>query len=152
MRVRVVEPGDAAALSRVAARSKAHWGYDDEFMGLARDELTWVDGDLAGPGPFGEAAEVDGSVVGFYLLEWDNADEPELDALYVDPPWIGKGLGRLLLTRAVDQVRQRGARSLLIQSDPNAEPFYRIMGAVPVGASPSGSIPGRWLPLLRLTL
>lgn len=40
----------------------------------------------------------------------------------------------------------------MIDADPNAEPFYRAMGAVRIGATPSGSIPGRELPLLEFTL
>jgi hypothetical protein len=33
---------------------------------------------------------------------------------------------------------------------PNAEGFYRKMGAERVGETPSGSIPGRMLPLMQV--
>ena len=37
----------------------------------------------------------------------------------------------------------------MIDSDPEARPFYEAMGAVLVGDSPSASIPGRRLPRLE---
>lgn len=36
--------------------------------------------------------------------------------------------------------------------DPDAVPFYEAMGARHAGAVPSGSIPGRMLPLMELRL
>ncbi len=39
-----------------------------------------------------------------------------------------------------------------VASDPNAEAFYRAMAATTVGTAPSGSIPGRRLPLMELAL
>ena len=43
-------------------------------------------------------------------------------------------------------------RAMTVQSDPHAEGFYRAMGMERVGEVPSGSIPGRVLPKLRITL
>src|SRR5262245_50602955 len=45
-----------------------------------------------------------------------------------------------------------GARRLLIESDTDAAPFYRRMGARDVGVVASGSIPGRLLPRLAYEL
>ncbi|WP_245700178.1 hypothetical protein [Geodermatophilus siccatus] len=33
-------PNEADALSRLALRSKGHWGYDEEFLAACRVELT----------------------------------------------------------------------------------------------------------------
>lgn len=43
-------------------------------------------------------------------------------------------------------------RTVRVHADPNAEPFRVAMGAVRIGATPSGSIPGRELPSLRIEL
>ena len=150
--IRPVRPEDAVALSEVAIQSKAHWGYDEAFMGLALDELTWSESALSAASVSGGIAIQGSDAAGFYLLDWADVTEPELDAMYVSPGFIGRGLGRRLFDHALDAVRGRGSRSLLIQSDPHAEGFYHAMGARTIGASPSGSIPGRQLPLLRLTL
>ena len=45
-----------------------------------------------------------------------------------------------------------GFHTLHIHSDPFAEGFYLRNGAIRIGETPSGSIPGRLLPLLRLDL
>jgi GNAT superfamily N-acetyltransferase len=76
-------------------------------------------------------------------------DEPELETLFVDPPAIGTGAGRALLAAACAQAAAAGIDELLIEADPNAEPFYRSQGARPAGSRVSGST-GRELPLLRL--
>lgn len=52
----------------------------------------------------------------------------------------------------MDRARRLGFTRLTIDADPNAEPFYRAMGAVRIGAVPSGSVPGRELPLLEVSL
>ena len=39
-----------------------------------------------------------------------------------------------------------------IESDPNAEQFYRAMGALRTGTVESGAIPGRELPLMELNM
>jgi hypothetical protein len=43
-----------------------------------------------------------------------------------------------------------GFEYLEIDAEPNAEGFYRKTGAQRIGETPSGSIPGRTLPLMRV--
>ncbi|MYS01695.1 MULTISPECIES: GNAT family N-acetyltransferase, partial [unclassified Streptomyces] len=78
--------------------------------------------------------------------------EGALGMMFVEPDAIGQGVGRLLFGHAREQARRLGFTLLTIDADPNAEPFYTAMGAVRVGAVPSGSVPGRMLPLLELAL
>ncbi|MFJ8883931.1 GNAT family N-acetyltransferase [Streptomyces sp. NPDC102402] len=149
MQLRPGRPEEAAVLTGLALRSKAHWGYDQAFMASCRDELTVRPGDTAG----GRAvvAEEDGRVLGFTTL----SGEPPAGALammFVEPDSIGRGVGRLLFEHTMAQARRLGFVRLTIDADPHAEPFYTAMGAVRIGATPSGSIPGRELPLLELVL
>jgi predicted N-acetyltransferase YhbS len=53
----------------------------------------------------------------------------DLDHLWVLPAWIGTGLGRTLFEHAVRRAQELGAMTVTIESDPNAEGFYRRMGA-----------------------
>ncbi|MEU0156252.1 GNAT family N-acetyltransferase [Micromonospora fulviviridis] len=71
--------------------------------------------------------------------------------LFVDPPAIGTGAGRLLFEHAVATALAAGARTLWIEADPGAEPFYRHVGAVRAGTAVSPST-GRELPRLRYDL
>ncbi len=72
--------------------------------------------------------------------------------LFIDPPFMGQGIGRLLFEWCVEQAAALGAGRLLIDADPKAEAFYLRMGAKRVGQSPSASVPGRLLPQLAYTV
>ena len=45
-----------------------------------------------------------------------------------------------------------GAEVLEVDADPNAEAIYVKLGFKTFSRSPSGSIPGRWLPRMRVAL
>ena len=76
----------------------------------------------------------------------------ELGNLWARPSEIGTGLGRLLWQDAMATAAAAGFEYLDIDAEPNAEGFYRKMGAERVGQTPSGSIPGRMLPQMRITV
>jgi len=147
--IRPARPDEASSLSALALRSKAHWGYDEAFLEACREELTIRAEDLA-PRRV-TVLERDGALGGFYGLE-NAGPDGELWWLFVDPPAIGTGAGRLLFEHAVATARDLGWRTMRIESDPGAEAFYRAMGARRTGETPSQSIPGRSLPLLEFDL
>ena len=147
--LRPAVPAEAGALSRLALRSKGHWGYDEEFLAACRAELTLRP--EQGDGVHIVVAERGGTVLGFHRL----AGEPpvaELADLFVDPDAIGQGVGALLLADAVGRARALGISRLLIDADPHAEGFYAHLGARRIGSVASGSIPGRELPRLELVV
>ena len=150
MTLREARADEAALLSALALRSKAVWGYSREFMEACRDELTYAAEEIAQGGFV--VAEEDGGIVGFYALERCAPGEVELDALFVEPGAIGRGVGRALIEDAKIRAARIGARRMTIQGDPHAEPFYAAAGAVVCGSRPSGSIPGRALPLFVIEL
>ena len=80
------------------------------------------------------------------------SQESHLEKLFVDPARFGEGIGRQLFLWAADKARQHGAVELIIDADLDAVAFYEAMGARRSGTAPSGSIPGRMLPQLRLSL
>lgn len=152
LNLRVAKPAEANRLSELAARSKAYWGYSDTFMDACRAELFVSPNDIQHPAFHYVVAERAGKIVGFSCLERLSPQEFELDALFVEPQHIGCGIGRTLMTHAKTHIARAGGRTLLIQSDPNAEQFYRAMGAERTGQRASASIPGRWLPLLAIAI
>ena len=128
--VRRAGPGDAGALSRIAFAAKGHWGYPGRWMEL------WRPGLEVSPG-FVRANEVHvavsgGEPVGFYALVGVGRGL-DLEHLWVLPPWIGTGLGRKLFEHAMRRAKELGARTVTIESDPNAEGFYQKMGAKRAG-------------------
>ncbi|MGA7711873.1 MAG: GNAT family N-acetyltransferase [Rhizomicrobium sp.] len=96
-------------------------------------------------------AEVGGHLAGVVQIT-PNGKIADLAKLFVEPFYFGSGVGRQLFAWAENTARTAGAALLVIESDPNAADFYRRMGAVDDGLAPSGSIPGRFIPRLRLKL
>lgn len=144
--IRLAVEHEARLLSDLALRSKAHWGYDGAFLEQARRELI-VDEQEIHDGKVC-VAERNGRILGFSVLHAD-ADPPELTALFVDPDVIGHGVGAALLRHQLSRARCLGVAALIIESDPNAEPFYRTQGAIREGCRRSQST-GRELPVLRI--
>ena len=142
--IRRAEPGDAVALSDLAYRSKAHWGYTRAFMDACRAELTY-DAETVRRSPF-YLLHSDASLAAFYGLTPRAGDDAlELEALFVAPDHHGRGYGRALVEHACSTARALGARRITVQSDPNSEGFYEAVGARATGASESRSVPGRML-------
>lgn len=144
--LRAALPAEVGALSELAMRSKAYWGYDAAFLEACRDELTFTATDVARI----VVAESGGALVGMYTVD-GRPPHGVLGNLWVDPSLIGSGIGRQLWSHAISSARARGFSHLMIDADPNAEGFYLKMGAERVGETPSGSLPGRVLPLLQVS-
>jgi N-acetylglutamate synthase-like GNAT family acetyltransferase len=145
MNIRPARPDEAAALSELALRSKAHWGYDAEFLDRCRAVLTLRSDEIEARRTV--LAEEDEKVQGFYTL-----DDGELGNLWIDPGHLRKGVGRRLWAHAVETARALGFKELFVVADPHAEGFYRAMGAIRIGEVPSEIEPGRRLPQLQATL
>ena len=119
-------------------------------MAACRAELSVSPDDVTARPAF--VFEGDGRLRGFYTLKELTADRVDLDFLFVDPHHLKQGIGRRLLEHAKGEARRHGYRVLVVQSDPQAEPFYVACGGRRVGTEPSRSIPGRELPVLEIDL
>lgn len=121
-------------------------------MEACREELTFGSDKISSPRFYYTVAEKQGKIVGFCALERLSPDEFELEALFVNPDHIGTGIGRKLMTHAKTLAHALGGCSISIGADSNAEQFYRAAGGVLTGKHESQSIPGRFLPTLRIDL
>jgi GNAT superfamily N-acetyltransferase len=128
-------------------RSKAHWGYDAEFMRLSWRSLQ-IDPTAITEGRVCVAVDENDQPLGVVDCAF-LGDDVDLMHLFVEPGVLGRGIGRALFAIAVEWARAQQRRTLLIASDPNAVGFYRRLGAVDAGWVPSEAIPGRVLPLLE---
>lgn len=134
-------------------RSKAHWGYDAEFMARARPEIeinpAWISGGQV------LVAEDARGLAGVAGLERTGPARFDVTVFFIDPDRIGTGIGRSLFTALAGHARGRCAPGepdphLTILSDPNAEGFYRRMGARRIGDEVA--ITGRTLALYSYAL
>ena len=139
-------PEDADALTAIAHAAKRHWGYPETWIAAWQDILTMKPEFLAANIAYRAVEEE--RTAGFYVLTTE-ADCLHLDHLWVLPPDTRRGIGSALFTHAVAQAKERGYDLIKIEADPNAEGFYRRMGAMRVGSTVS-ELAGerRELPLL----
>lgn len=143
MSVRPATGADADAIARVQVET---WRV--AYRGLMPDETIagfdiesrrrqWREGLAREPRP-GSAtfvAEVDGEVVGFASVgrsrDAEAADEGELYAIYLNPSYWGRGIGRALLERAEESMRDFGfqhAMLWVLEGNERGERFYRHAG------------------------
>lgn len=134
---------ETQALTDLAMRAKASWGYDRDFMEACRSELTVTPAQLDA-WRFWVAEDRDG-LVGMIALA-DADDHAELEDFFVAPEAQGQGVGRALMDELQAECRSRGHARIEVDADPNAEATYARLGFRTIGRSPSGSIRGRFLP------
>ena len=125
MIVRAGTEEDFARLREIAVDAKAHWGYD-----RARVEEWGRSGDFEPESLRTRevyVAEADGEPVGWAALI-PRGEVGWLEDLWINPPWIGRGVGRLLFEHVAGRARVLGARRLEWEAEPNATGFYERMG------------------------
>jgi len=141
---------DVQVITDMVMRAKQSNGYDAAFMEACRSELTVTPDDLSvGEHWIGE----DEAIVAY--ISWQvyrDTDCAEVGSLFIDPKWQGQGLGCRLWQKVKLQAQTLGLKHIRLDADPAAVPFYRAMGMTVIAQVPSGSIPGRLLPRMQLTL
>jgi GNAT superfamily N-acetyltransferase len=128
--IRPALPEEADQLQRLVRRPAAHPRIDAEYLARATVCAAWEGVRLAG----------------FFAVE-RRAGEWWLAHLWVADELARRGRGRWLLTEAVRRARLAGAVLLRIAPEPEAEPFFRGMGAQ-AAAAPPGTLEidlERWL-------
>jgi GNAT superfamily N-acetyltransferase len=121
-RLRPVAPADHGRLRELTFESKAHWGYDRDFV------RRWAEGLSFGTGGERWVAELDDEIVAWAALVPPADGVAVLDDLWVDPAWVRRGLGGRLFRRAADRARELGAERLEWGAEPNAVGFYEKLG------------------------
>lgn len=150
MQIRVAKVEEHELLSRIALESKAYWGYLAEDLARWEADLTVTAASVGKQPTF--IAQIEGNVAGFFQLNYMSG-VPDLDHFWVRPGFMGRGVGRALLERALRDVATRGYDELLIDADPNSEGFYIACGAEQVGVKSAPIIgqPQRVRPQLVLS-
>jgi GNAT superfamily N-acetyltransferase len=147
MQIVRAKPEDAETLTQIAHAAKRHWNYPERWIEAWRGILTMRAEFIAANVAY--CAMEDDNVVGFYVLTTES-DGIHLDHLWMIPAAMRRGIGRALFEHAVNQARAAGFDLIKIEADPNAEAFYKRMGARRVGTSVS-EVEGekRELPLME---
>lgn len=134
MMIRRSAPDEAHVLTGIVHEAKRHWGYPDHWIRHWENDLTISPGYLEANQVF--LAEKEDQILGFYALLVVQ-DKAELDHLWVAPAHIGTGVGKELFVHAMRTAAGKDIAEVEILSDPNAEAFYKKMGAYRIGESVS---------------
>ena len=121
---------DAATLTNLAHDAKRYWGYPEHWIKQWQNELTISDDFVIENEVYLFAG--DDQVLGFYGLVIVN-EKAELEHLWVAPQHIGRGVGKELFIHAMQRAADRDISEVEISADPNAEGFYKKMGAYRIG-------------------
>jgi N-acetylglutamate synthase-like GNAT family acetyltransferase len=148
MNIRQASTEEAAALTRIAHDAKRHWGYPDHWMQRWDADLTITPEFIANNHVY--VAEDGDRLSGFYALITKD-QTAELEHMWVAPHSIGTGVGKELFLSAMQKAAELRVKSVEISSDPNAEGFYKKMGAYRVGETTS-ELDGELRVLPRLSI
>jgi GNAT superfamily N-acetyltransferase len=132
---RPARPSEVEYLRALVVRSMGHWAHPSGYLVEARQLMSLSAEDMRRDEAW--VAVVDGAVAGFYRLS--RADEcAEIEEFHLEPPMIGRGIGRPMFQHATERARAVGARWLVWSTDTNALGFYLRMGGEITGTTPSG--------------
>ena len=158
--IRRAHPEDAAPLGRLLARSYARLLAPDYAPGVlatalpritrAQPELLSAPGYLVAETGGGEILAAGGwtwrgPAGGAAPLDWGHVRH-----VAVHPDMAGCGLGRLILTQALDEARGAGARVLACFSTLTARGFYARMGFADLGEVELSLGPGIGFPAVQM--
>jgi GNAT superfamily N-acetyltransferase len=113
-----------------------HWDHPPGYLEAARELMDLSGEDLVRDEAW--TVLVDGAVAGFYRLSRDDAAAAEIEEFHLEPPMIGRGIGRRMFEHARDRAREMAVRELVWSTDANARAFYLRMGGEITGTTPSG--------------
>lgn len=126
-RFRRATAADRDVLNEMTLAGVRYWGHDvehpDAYAGLVAELAADDDPDAHRVLVW----EDDEGIAGFVDLR-DRGEHVELLRMFLRTELIGRGHGRVLWDRAVDEASRMSDR-MLITSDPEAAGFYEAMGA-----------------------
>jgi GNAT superfamily N-acetyltransferase len=116
---------EGARLKEIAIASKGFWGYEPERVREWADQGDFTPDALQKLALF--VAEAGGRTIAWASIE-PRGESAWLADLWVEPEWIGKGIGARLFRVAAEHAQRTGAAAMEWEAEPNAIGFYEKMG------------------------
>lgn len=140
IRITMAKEASLPTINALIARSKAHWDWPPDYMARALP-LHMITLDYLRANDCYQVSTADGVLVAFFALAHVGA-RMLLDNLWVEPEWIGRGIGRRGCEHACQIARERQCRTLWVVPDPPAEGFYVRVGFSDSGERVASRVPG----------
>ena len=148
--IRRAVPAEAGLLTEIAHAAKRHWGYPENWIREWKSDLTITPEFIATNEMY--VAVNREEILGCCAIAFSES-LVELEHMWIRPEHMGNGVGRTLFMYVKERAASLEIPALELSSDPNAEGFYRRMGATRIGEARS-EIEGqpRVLPRLMVNL
>lgn len=149
MNIEKASINDYEILTQITKKSKAHWGYSNEQIEIWSPYLMVSKEYIKTNSVYN--LQIEDRIVGYYSFFHESENIIKLDNLFVLPEFIGKGLGKILMSDFLMRLKNQGVQKVVLNSEPNAEDFYTKFGFVKVGQIET-SIKDRYLPIMELKI
>lgn len=149
--IRIARMSDAATLAALAERTfRDTFGADNSTRNLdlhcARSYGAAIQAaESRVPGRRTSVADAGGTLAGYGQLRWNGtaclvaARPAEIQRIYVDRPWHGRGVAQALMERLLEAARSSGADRVWLgvwEHNARARAFYRKAGFEEIGDHP----------------
>lgn len=141
---------DSKTLTELTMRSKSHWDYSMQQIEKWRDDLT-ISKDYITEKEVYKLIDSENKIIGYYSYFLINEVKVKLENLFVEPKFIGCGYGKMLMNDFIERIRKTRTEKIILESDPNAENFYKKIGFKVIGKLET-SIKNRFLPIMELKI
>ena len=135
-RIRDAVPGEAAELEALQRRSSDVWEEYRAPLAAHPDAIEPPHEAITG-GRVRVAVDASQRRLGFSVVLPVRNGRCELDDLFVEPDWMGAGIGRVLVEDVASRAAAAGASHVDVIANPNALGFYERVGFRVVGEASS---------------
>nr|WP_315151969.1 GNAT family N-acetyltransferase [uncultured Flavobacterium sp.] len=149
MKIEKASINDNEILTKITKKSKAYWGYSEEQIIKWNDNLTITEAYIETNSVF--KLMNNDKIVGYYSYLIKEEKNVILDNLFILPEYIGKGLGKYLMTDFINRMKNGKFKKITLDSEPNAESFYLKLGFKKIGEFET-SIKNRFMPIMEMNL
>ena len=148
IQIRRAMPEEAAVLTEIAHAAKRHWGYPENWIEHWKGDLTITRDFISNHEVY--VAVTDKEIAGCCALVVKDS-HAELEHMWIRPQYMGAGYGKALFVHVMQRAATLSANAVELSADPNAEGFYKHMGATRIGEVRS-EIEGQPRVLPRMTV
>jgi len=148
IQIRRAMPEEAAVLTEIAHAAKRHWGYPENWIEHWQGDLTITRDFISNHEVY--VAVTDKEIAGCCALVVKDS-QAELEHMWIRPQYMGAGYGKALFVHVMQRAATLSAPAVELSADPNAEGFYKHMGATRIGEVRS-EIEGQPRVLPRMTV